>query len=94
MANKTAARLMVSFGNGFFWLVVLSTLFGVGLSFTKYRNFEGVGASKIGSLFLYVLVATIGMKMDIMELIANWGVFKFLLSIGLIWIMVHAYSYL
>jgi len=30
------------------------------------------------------------MKMDIMELIANWGVFKFLLSIGLIWIMVHA----
>ena len=88
--NQTAARLMVSFGNGFFWLVVLSTLFGVGLSFTKYREFEGVGASKMGSLFLYVLVATIGMKMDIMELIANWGVFKFLLSIGLIWIMVHA----
>ena len=90
MENQTAARLMVSFGNGFFWLVVLSTLFGVGLSFTKYREFEGVGASKIGSVFLYVLVATIGMKMDIMELIANWGVFKFLLSIGLIWIMVHA----
>ena len=90
MENKTAAQLMVSFGNGFFWLVVLSTIFGVGLSFTKYRNFEGVGASKMGSLFLYVLVATIGMKMDIMELIANWGVFKFLLSIGLIWIMVHA----
>lgn len=90
MENQTAARLMVSFGNGFFWLVVLSTLFGVGLSFTKYREFEGVGASKIGSVFLYILVATIGMKMDIMELIANWGVFKFLLSIGLIWIMVHA----
>ena len=90
MENQTAARLMVSFGNVFFWLVVLSTLFGVGLSFTKYREFEGVGASKMGSLFLYVLVATIGMKMDIMELIANWGVFKFLLSIGLIWIMVHA----
>lgn len=90
MENQTAARLMVSFGNGFFWLVVLSTLFGVGLSFTKYREFEGVGASKMGSVFLYVLVATIGMKMDIMELIANWGVFKFLLSIGLLWIMVHA----
>jgi uncharacterized membrane protein len=44
----------------------------------------------MGSVFLYVLVATIGMKMDIMELIANWGVFKFLLSIGLIWIAVHA----
>ena len=84
------AKLMVSFGSEFFWLVVLATVFGVGLSFTKYREFEGVGASKMGSVFLYVLVATIGMKMDIMELIANWGVFKFLLSIGLIWITVHA----
>jgi uncharacterized membrane protein len=85
-----AADLMVSFGSRFFWLVVLSTLFGVLLSFTKFRNLEGVGASKMGSLFLYVLVATIGMKMDIFELIANWGIFKFLVSIGLIWIMVHA----
>ena len=31
----------------------------------------------MGSLFLYILVATIGMKMDIMELIANWGVLNF-----------------
>lgn len=88
--DNTAADLMVSFGSGFFWLVVLSTIFGVILSFTKYRKLEGVGASKFGSLFLYVLVATIGMKMDIMELIANWGVFKYLLLIGLIWIIVHA----
>lgn len=88
--KDTAADLMVSFGSGFFWLVVFSTIFGVVLSFTKFRNFEGVGASKMGSVFLYVLVATIGMKMDIMELVANWGVFKFLLSIGLIWIFIHA----
>ena len=60
------------------------------MSFTKFRNFEGAGASKFGSLFLYVLVATIGMKMDIMELVANWGVFKYLILIGLIWIIVHA----
>ena len=88
--NSSTSRLLVSFGNKFFWLVVLATIFGVLLSFTKYRDFEGVGASKMGSLFLYILVATIGMKMDIMELIANWGVFKFLLSIGLIWISIHA----
>ncbi len=88
--NDLAADLMVSFGSGFFWLVVFSTIFGVILSFTKFRAFEGVGASKMGSLFLYILVATIGMKMDIMELIANWGVFKFLLSIGLIWMLIHA----
>ena len=89
MDDKTA-RLLVSFGSKFFWLIVLATIFGVALSFTKYRKFEGVGASKMGSLFLYILVATIGMKMDIMELIANWGVFKFLVSIGLIWIFIHA----
>ena len=88
--NDTAADLMVSFGSGFFWLVVLATIFGVVMSFTKFRNFEGAGASKFGSLFLYVLVATIGMKMDIMELVANWGVFKYLILIGLIWIIVHA----
>ncbi|MFT5820225.1 MAG: putative membrane protein [Crocinitomix sp.] len=88
--NDTAANLMVSFGSSFFWLVVFSTIFGVILSFTKFRIFEGAGASKIGSVFLYILVATIGMKMDVMELWANWGLFKFLLSIGLIWILVHA----
>ena len=88
--DVSTARLLVSFGSKFFWLVVFATVFGVMLSFTKYRKFEGVGASKMGSLFLYILVATIGMKMDIMELIANWGVFKFLVSIGLIWIFIHA----
>ena len=45
---------------------------------------------KIGTVFLYLLVATIGMKMDILELINNWGIFKFLISIGLIWITIHA----
>ena len=88
--SPTAAVLMTSFGSGFFWLVVFSTIFGISLSFTKAREFEGIGASKIGTLFLYLLVATIGMKMDIFELINNWGIFKFLISIGLIWIAIHA----
>jgi uncharacterized membrane protein len=82
--------LFTSFGSGFFWLIVFSTIFGIVLSFTKAREFEGIGASKIGTVFLYLLVATIGMKMDIFELINNWGVFKFLISVGLIWIAVHA----
>ncbi|MGB1041624.1 MAG: DUF819 family protein, partial [Flavobacteriales bacterium] len=88
--SPTTAALMNSFGSGFFWLVVFSTLFGIALSFTKAREFEGIGASKIGTVFLYLLVATIGMKMDIFELINNWGIFKFLISIGLIWITIHA----
>ncbi|MFT7611752.1 MAG: putative membrane protein [Parvicellaceae bacterium] len=77
-------------GNGFFWIVVLATVFGVLLSFTKAKKMEGVGASRIGSLFIYILVATIGMKMDIEQLIANWATFKVLITVGLIWISIHA----
>ena len=34
-------------------------------SFTKAKNYEGAGASKFGSVFIYILVASIGMKMDL-----------------------------
>ncbi|MFK8039582.1 MAG: DUF819 domain-containing protein [Crocinitomicaceae bacterium] len=88
--SPKTALLLTSFGSGFFWLVVFATLFGVILSFTKARNFEGVGASKIGSLFLYILVATIGMKMNIAEMIRDWEEFAYLFAIGLIWIAIHA----
>ena len=40
----------------FFWLIVLATSFGLILSFTKARNYEGAGASRIGSVFIYFLV--------------------------------------
>ena len=70
----------------FFWLIVLATTFALGLSFTKVREFEGVGASRYGSLFLYILVATIGMKMNILAVFENPGLFV----VGLIWIAFHA----
>jgi len=70
----------------FFWLIVLATTIALGLSFTKARELEGVGASRYGSLFLYILVATIGMKMNIMAIFENPGLFV----VGLIWIAFHA----
>jgi uncharacterized membrane protein len=82
-------QYITSFGNGFFWLVVISTTLGIILSFTKARTYEGGGASKVGSVFLYLLVATIGMKMNIGELIREWSVFKYLIIIGLVWMAVH-----
>ena len=75
-----------SLTSGFFWLIVLSTTIALGLSFTKVRELEGAGASRYGSLFLYILVATIGMKMDIMAIFDNSGFFL----IGLIWMTIHA----
>ena len=75
-----------SLTSGFFWLIVLSTTIALCLSFTKVRELEGVGASRYGSLFLYILVATIGMKMDTMAIFDNPSFFL----IGLIWMAIHA----
>ncbi len=75
-----------SFGSGFFWLISIATLIGVLLSFTKAKNYEGAGASKIGSVFIYMLVATIGMKMDLGKIFENPG----LILIGLVWMTIHA----
>ena len=69
----------------FFWLIVISTTVGVLLSFTKLRNYEGAGASKIGTVFIFILVAVIGMKMDIRALHENPGYFL----IGGIWMVFH-----
>ncbi|WP_161888227.1 DUF819 family protein [Pontibacter russatus] len=74
-----------SLTSGFFWLVVLATSFGILLSFTQARQLEGAGASRIGSLFLYIMVATIGMQMDVTAIFSNPGLFL----VGFIWIMLH-----
>lgn len=80
----------MSLTSGFFWLIVIATTVGVLLSFTKARKLEGVGASRAGSLMLYILVATIGMKMDIKELYHNWADYKFAILVGLIWMAIHS----
>lgn len=75
----------LSLTSGFFWMVVLATTFGLGLSFTKVRELEGVGASRFGSVFIYILVATIGMQMDVTSIADNPGLF----AVGLVWMLVH-----
>ena len=87
-AIKNAAPELARFSltSGFFWLIVISTAIAILLSFTKLREIEGVGASRIGSIFIYILVATIGMKMDILSILNNPSLF----IIGLIWMTIHA----
>ncbi len=72
--------------NTFFWIVLFATIGGLVLSFTRARQLEGVGASRIGSAFLYVLVATIGMKMNILAVFDNPSLFL----VGGLWMAVHA----
>ena len=74
-----------SLDSKFFWLIVLATTIGLLLSFTKARDYEGAGASKIGSVFIYILVATIGMKMNVMEVFDDPAIFL----VGLLWMVIH-----
>jgi len=87
---KRSAPFLSKFSltSGFFWLIVLSTSIALTLSFTRFRELEGIGASRYGSLFIYILVATIGMKMDITAIFHNPGLFL----IGFIWMLFHAIS--
>ncbi len=86
MESQTWRNIFSFLGSSFFWLISISTLVAVVLSFTKAKNYEGAGASKIGSIFIYVLVATIGMKMDLTLIFDNVG----LIAIGLVWMAIHA----
>lgn len=69
----------------FFWIVITATIVGLVLSFTKAKELEGVGASRIGSVMIYILVATIGMKMNVLSIFDNPGFFL----VGAIWLMIH-----
>ncbi|MCY7355370.1 MAG: DUF819 family protein [Lysobacter sp.] len=83
-ANVSWAQ-QVSLHEPFVWVVVLSTLIGLALSFTRVRTLDGAGASKIGTLLLYFLIASIGMQMDILALADK----PWLFALGIIWISVH-----
>jgi uncharacterized membrane protein len=82
--DKTSS--LASFTSTFFWMITIATAFGVGLSFTKAKSYEGTGASQLGSVFIYFLVATIGMKMDLTTVFENPG----LILIGVVWMSIHA----
>ena len=75
-----------SLTSSFFWLVLIATLLGILLSFTPARKLEGAGASRIGSVFLYFLVATIGMQMDLAAIFSQPALF----AVGIIWVCIHA----
>ncbi|MEK6479229.1 DUF819 family protein [Catalinimonas sp. 4WD22] len=74
-----------SLTSDFFWIVVIATTAGLILSFTKARKLEGAGSSRFATVFLYVLIASIGMQMDITTVVSNPGLFM----VGGIWIFIH-----
>ncbi|MEW5248448.1 DUF819 domain-containing protein [Microbulbifer sp. 2201CG32-9] len=75
-----------SFTSQFFWLIIIATTLGIAMAFSPAKKLEGAGASKVGSVFIYFLVATIGTHMDITALRDSPELFV----LGAIWMAVHA----
>ena len=84
--SPTTRNIFTFLGSKFFWMISIATLIAILLSNTKAKNYEGAGASKFGSVFIYILVASIGMKMDLMMIFDNLG----LIVIGVVWMTIHA----
>jgi uncharacterized membrane protein len=85
-SSETSKNIFSFLGSSFFWMISVSTLVAIGLSFTNAKKYEGAGASKFGSVFIYILVASIGMKMDLTLIFDNTG----LIAIGVVWMTIHA----
>jgi uncharacterized membrane protein len=67
------------------WKFILITTIGVALSFTRVRSLEGAGASKVGSVFLYILVASIGAHASFLSMAQAPA----LVVMGFIWMAFH-----
>ncbi len=67
------------------WKFIIVTTLGVALSFTRLRNLEGAGASKMGSVMIYLLVACIGASADFRKIVEAP---EYVLT-GFVWIVFH-----
>jgi uncharacterized membrane protein len=88
VAQHCAAHLpdVGSIVRRFTWVVLLVTALGVGLSFTRLRKLEGAGASRVGSVMLYLLVASIGAGAEFRKVLDV----PVLLLVGAVWMTFHA----
>ena len=77
---------MYSLTSSFFWLVVIATTLGLIMSATKVRNLEAAGASKVASAHLSILLATIGLHMDVTAILD----YPLMFLVGIVWMAVHA----
>ncbi len=67
------------------WKFIIVTTVGIALSFTRMRNLEGAGASKMGSVMIYLLVACIGASADFRRIVEAP---EYVLT-GFVWIVFH-----
>ncbi len=85
LARQAPWAKQIGLGEPLVWIIALCTGTGLVLSFTRLRRLDGVGASTIGTLLLYVLIACIGMQMDIGAVLDKPA----LLLLGVAWLGFH-----
>lgn len=73
------------FLNKSFWVFLLSTISGILLGMTKLRKLYAEGGDVISTIFLYFIIASIGLKISISHLFST----PILLFTGFIWIAIH-----
>ncbi len=73
------------FTSNFLWVVLLSTTLGIGLSFTRLRKLEKLGTTDLATLFVYLLIMTIGMRLDLSNIGGNGGLFL----VAILWMLIH-----
>ena len=67
------------------WAVLLVVTIGIALSFTRLRDLESVGASRLGYVALYLLLTGIGAQGDLKAVISA----PIFLVAGAVWIAIH-----
>jgi uncharacterized membrane protein len=68
------------------WKFIIVTALAVAASFTPIRRLEGAGASRIGTLMLYLLIASIGAHADFTQMKEA----PILVAVGAVWMLCHA----
>jgi uncharacterized membrane protein len=77
--------LMAGLGNSFLWVVFVATAIGIGLSCTRARELEHVGAPQIGMTFILTVCASIGLSLDLSSLWPN----RHFVVVLAIWMSIH-----
>lgn len=85
LAARWPAAKTVGLAEPFIWVIAFCTCVGLALSLTRVRRLDGAGASTLGQLFLYFLIACIGMQMDVFALFDRLDLF----ALGVVWIAIH-----
>ena len=84
--GKTIAEgVGISFLNTSFWTFLLCTILGLALGFSPLRKLYNEGGDVIATLFLYFIIASIGLKISLSHLFST----PLLLFTGFIWISIH-----